>query len=375
MQPFDENMRELFRTASTDIRLRPADDDWEKIQEGLLPERSLLLSKETKGDSLNTDRVLKTALFIFAMAVLGLQPIIRQTKGNTKWSVIVNNQTVKKTKGAPIFQSLVASSAETLFSESHLKIRSLTELTPSGPEERIYVGSIMKSKSVISVYEFRKDTEYRQVMAKQIEGQKKEGPEEWLYGGIIAGPQFNQTKQQSFGNAGFSGGLIAGFHLNKRLSVETGVIISDKQYYSSGKYFDMSKISASMPAGMKLMQIQSKTTVLEIPLEIRYNLTGTIHGNLFAAAGFSSYIITRETNQYQAMVNGNNETLNGSYSTCRDYFAAAANIGVGYEWRAGKDLNLRLEPYLQIPLKTIGMGSMHVVSTGVYLGLIFPLIK
>lgn len=375
MQLFDENMMELFRAASADIRLRPAEDDWEKIREGLLPDRSLLLSKETKGNSLNADRGLKTALFIFAMAVISLQPIIRQTKGNAKWSAIVNDQTVKNTKGVPIFQSLAPASAETPFSESHLKIRSLTELTPSLREEWIQPGSNMKSKPAISIYDFRKDTGYRQEMTKQIDGQKKQGAEEWLYGGIIAGPQFNQTKQQGFGNAGFSGGLIAGFHLNNRLSVETGFVISDKQYYSSGKYFDMSKISAFMPAGMKLMQIQSKSTVLEIPLEMRYNLAGTINGNLFVAGGFSSYIITREANQYQAMVNGNNETINGTYSTRQDYFTAAANIGVGYEWRAGKDLNLRFEPYLQIPLKTIGMGSMHVVSTGVYLGLTFPLIK
>jgi hypothetical protein len=38
-------------------------------------------------------------------------------------------------------------------------------------------------------------------------------------------------------------------------------------------------------------------------------------------------------------------------------------------------LNLRLNPYLQIPIKMIGMGSMHVVSAGVYLGITFPLIK
>ena len=380
MQLFDENMSELFRTASAEIRLRPADDDWEKIQEGLLPDRSLLLSKETGDVSLNTNRMLKSALFIFVMSVITLQPVIHQTSGNTMKSSIENNQTgqnttAQNTKGGPVVRSPIPEFAEKPFAEGHFKIRNLIELAPDGWDRMIQVGSDMKSKPSTSVYDFRQDTGYKQVMTKQIGEQKKHGAEQWLYGGIIAGPQFNQTKQQGFGNAGLSAGLIVGFHLNNRLSVETGLIISDKQYYSAGKYFDMSKISASMPAGMKLTQIQSKTTVLEIPLEIRYNLARISKGNLFAAGGFSSYIITREINQYQATVNGNDETLNGNYTTQQDYFAAAAKISAGYEWKAGKGLNLRLEPYLQIPLKTIGMGSMHVVSTGVYLGLTFPLFK
>ncbi len=375
MQHFDENMSELFRTASAEIRLKAADDDWEKIQEGLLPDRSLLPSKETAGVRLNADRVLKSALLIFVMAVITHHPVIHQTSGNTKMSVIENNQTVQKTKGGPIFRSLTPAFAENPFAEAHLKIRNLIKSALPGCEESIQVGLNMKSKPLETVYDFRHDSGLQQVMTKQIEGQKKIAVEKWLYAGIIAGPQFNQTKQQGFSNAGLSAGLIAGFHLNKKLSIEIGLVISDKQYYSAGKYFDMSKISASMPAGMKLTQIQSKTTVLEIPLEIRYNLVRVSNGNLFAAGGFSSYIITRENNQYQATVNGNDETLNGNYTTQQDYFAAAAKIGAGYEWKAGKGLSLRLEPYLQIPLKTIGMGSMHVVSTGVYLGLTFPFIK
>ena len=50
-------------------------------------------------------------------------------------------------------------------------------------------------------------------------------------------------------------------------------------------------------------------------------------------------------------------------------------MGLGYEWKAGNGLNLRVNPYLQIPLKTIGMGSMPVVSTGIYLGLYFHLLN
>ena len=391
MQHFDEDMGELFRKASSDIRLRPAEDEWDKIQERLLPDFSVLPAAAPAYGKWSAVRVTILTLLISGMAAIStlvvtdyktekkgkaLRPdIIHQQEVKTRRPAINKDQTGRIAKPFSLSQSSVPVLSETPFTEEHLKEKNLGKLVPFGEVEQIQVGLNTKSKPSETVFEFRHDTGDIPIMEKRNERQKKPGREKWIYGGIIAGPQFSETKQQGVGNAGISGGLIAGLHLNKKLSVETGLVISDKQYSSSGRYFDMSKISASMPAGMKLMQIESRATVLEIPLEIRYNLAGINKGNLFVAGGFSSYIITREMNQYLGKVNGAEETLNGSYPAHQDYFAATANIAAGYEWKAAKGLNLRLEPYLQIPLKTIGMGSMHVVSAGVYLGITFPLIK
>ncbi len=130
-----------------------------------------------------------------------------------------------------------------------------------------------------------------------------------------------------------------------------------------------------MPAGMKLNQVQSNSTVFEIPVEIKYEVLKCNQGEVFVTGGLSSFILTSENNQYHASVNGHNETMSGHYSAHQSYFASAINISAGYEWIAGGNVNLRMEPYLQIPLKSIGMGSMHVVSTGVYLGISFPVVK
>ncbi|MFI5192853.1 MAG: outer membrane beta-barrel protein [Chitinophagales bacterium] len=210
---------------------------------------------------------------------------------------------------------------------------------------------------------------------KQNEKRKDPAGETGFYAGIMAGPQFSQTKQQGFGGPGLSDGLLVGFHLRRKMAIETGFIISNKRYVSAGAYFDMSKISASMPSGMKLSQVQSKVTVFEIPVKFRYDVLKINQGNVFTTGGVSSYIITRESNQYHILNNGYPETLSGNYSAHQNYFAAAINVSAGYEWKVGKSLNFRVEPYLQIPTKTIGMGSMHVVSAGLYLGITWAFIK
>ncbi len=46
----------------------------------------------------------------------------------------------------------------------------------------------------------------------------------------------------------------------QKMAVETGFIISQKKYFSSGKYFSMKTVAASMPAGMKVVSLNGKST-------------------------------------------------------------------------------------------------------------------
>ena len=192
-----------------------------------------------------------------------------------------------------------------------------------------------------------------------------------FYVGVFAGPQFNQVKNQGFSKPGFSAGLLAGVNITKKLAIETGVFISEKKYFSSGEYFNMKNIAASMPVGMEVISLNSKSTVVEIPVKIKYNFLRKNKRNFFGTAGLSSYILTKESNNYLAIVNGSQQKLTGNYSNNGNYYNAAVNISAGYEYKT-KKATIRLEPYIQVPLKGIGVGSMPVLSTGVHVGIVLP---
>ncbi len=379
MQHFDEDMGELFRKASTEIRLRPLGDDWEKIKEVLLPDPVFLPATDPGRDAHHLYRKLMISLFLMGIVAVssivfrddqviktvpGFQSVHDATLKSREGSTMISAKSVQKLPAVHIksVKSVITNPALKFLTKDTLECKCLALLTPICREWRIQVGLNQAPGTA-------------NIIPNHVEAQEEKPNGAKVYVGIIAGPQFNQTKQQAFGNAGLSAGLVVGFRLNKRLSVETGFFISDKQFSSSGEYFDLSKISASMPSGMKLLQIQSTSTVLEIPLSFNYEVFKWEKGKLFTAVGVSSYIITKERNQYQASVNGLHETLTGNYSGHQSYFAATANMGLGYEWNTCRGLNLRVNPYVQIPLKTIGMGSMSVVSAGIYLGILFPIFK
>ncbi len=190
-----------------------------------------------------------------------------------------------------------------------------------------------------------------------------------LYYGLVAGPAMNAIEDQKMEKPGFDLGLIAGYRFSKKLSIETGILYSQKFYTTAGKYFNMKKIGSTMPAGMEVKQVQGSSRVIEIPLHFQYSLLNNSKNRFYSSAGFSSYLMTSESNKYFARLNGVDEKLYGLYKKNRGYFASTLDLSIGFEQKFGKKNNIRLEPYIQIPFRGMGVGSLQIMSTGLHIGI------
>ena len=196
---------------------------------------------------------------------------------------------------------------------------------------------------------------------------KKKRAKPNTYFGISAGVALNQVKGQHSTKPGLTAGLILGLQLNKKLSVETGVQLTQKKYYTQGKYFTPK--AGTMPADMKITSLNGTSTLIEMPVSIKYNFSKKKNG-FYGMAGVSTYVMTKESNEYKAFVSGQQQDINSTYNNTHYYPAAQLNIGAGYRQTLGKKINIRVEPYIQIPLQGMGIGSLPVTSTGVHLILI-----
>ena len=192
--------------------------------------------------------------------------------------------------------------------------------------------------------------------------------EKKFYLGVLAGTSFNQIQQQGYKKAGFDIGLLAGYKLNKKLSVEATVLYASKYYYSDGKYFNMDK----MPANMKVINLKGCSNVFEIPVVAKYDLVKTKKAAAFVTAGVSSYILTKENNDYIVQINGAQQKMKGLYKNISTGLASSFHLGFGYEQTLLKNTNLRLEPYVNLPVKGIGIGNMRVMSAGVHVVATLP---
>lgn len=211
---------------------------------------------------------------------------------------------------------------------------------------------------------------------KPITTSKKETPgkknnKTGFYFGLSSGPQISQVKNQSINKIGFDVGVVAGYMINSKASIESGIFFSKKHYYSDGKYFSMEKIAGTMPPNMDMISINGSCTIFEIPLKLKYDFLQKNKHIIFGTAGISSYILTKESNDYIALISGSQQHLKGNFQHTTKYVSAAFNLSAGYEHRV-KQNKIRLEPYIQIPLKGIGEGSMPVLSAGLHIGISLP---
>ena len=191
-----------------------------------------------------------------------------------------------------------------------------------------------------------------------------------FYVGLVAAADFNKVEAGSFSHTGFDAGLLVGYRVNSRLSFETGVIRNNKNYVSQGKDFNMNKIRSSMPAGMVVDNLQSKSSLIEIPLKVKYDVIAKRKSNVFIGAGVSSYIMTKEKNNYDVSLNGVQSKFEKVYTKNSYDVPAVANLSIGYEQSISNYLHLRIEPFLKIPIQGVGVGSLPITSAGLQVGII-----
>lgn len=181
-----------------------------------------------------------------------------------------------------------------------------------------------------------------------------------IYYGFTVGSQLSQVNRQGVTKPGISAGVVLGLSIKKQIALETGLHFSQKKYFSSGEYFNPKR--GTMPDEMNVLSLDGTSSYLEIPLDIKYNLSGKPN-TLYITSGLSSYIMIKERNLYKVEIKREQTQINSSYGTVDFYTAADLNIGIGYQRSIGKS-RIRLEPYMQIPLKGTGIGSLKVLNTG-----------
>ena len=188
------------------------------------------------------------------------------------------------------------------------------------------------------------------------------------YIGILGAPDFSTVKYQSMKGVGTTFGLLLGYSFNDRWAVETGLYLDRKRYYTEGEYFNTKALN--WPPGYNLLNVDGTCYMWEIPLNIRYNFNKSERMKWFATAGLSTYLMTKESYSYQytAWSGGPTDENDWKFKTPSQYWFSIVNLSAGYEQRLGKIGNLRLEPYVRLPLSGIGTGRLPIMSAGLNIG-------
>lgn len=188
-----------------------------------------------------------------------------------------------------------------------------------------------------------------------------------FYAGLLAGPDLSTVKFQSIKQTGFSLGVLIGYRFNKRIAIESGLLWDKKYYYSNGEYFKKENIN--IPPSEKVINVDGSCYMFEIPLNFRYDFATAKNHGFFAKTGLSSYIGMKDQYTLQLDYGGNPYPRNSPVKNAPANILSILQFSAGYERSIGAKTNLRVEPYVKIPLQGVGTGSMPISSFGIYFGI------
>ncbi|HEY1113043.1 MAG TPA: hypothetical protein VGE66_05760 [Chitinophagaceae bacterium] len=231
------------------------------------------------------------------------------------------------------------------------------------------IAAEQQAAPVVDPAAVRLDTETLEHLSQHIAAAQKRGrlpQEKGPYVGVVAGLDLSSVEFGTM-STGNNKGIIAGYAFNNRWSVESGLLWNRKNYTADGSGF---KADGYVPqAGLTILNVEGMSQIFEAPLNVKYNILAGRH-RLFTTAGVSSYFIRKESLGVDYNFNGQVGYENRVYSDVSKHWLSVANFSLGYSCKLGSFGSLRVEPYVKLPLRDLGVGNMRVTSTGLNVGFI-----
>lgn len=187
---------------------------------------------------------------------------------------------------------------------------------------------------------------------------------------IMGAPDINGVNSFQQSKTGTNVGLLFSIGINK-LTLTTGVSYSYKPYntpfngyqnssstYSSGYYFRANPIN-----------VLADCRMLDIPLNIDYQLFNKNKNKLSIGTGLSSYIMLKESYAYEYANPAAVGPRGYNIASPGQYLFGVLNLQATYKRQVNAKVGVSVQPYLKLPLGEVGASQVRLQSAGVAVGL------
>ena len=395
MQNLENDMDDMFRKAVRHYSLRPCESEWDDLAIRLR-NNSIRLSDGTKYFTLKKKVSLSLYMLVIIVAVIIPVNYLNPNKIIHTESVIENavDRNIIKIAGKPALRQThesfngsenISKLKQVFYSPGEQFSNEMgSSLTKTGEIEvanlrgkmgTAQLDSVAKVHSILlgrnlqnhGLIEFSNRIQFCENSSLQ---KPAAVPNRGFYFGVVFGPLLSQVRHHEFTKAGFDFGLTVGYKINKKFSVETGLLKTMEYYFVGGKYY------SSISGVPDVDNLEGNRKAFQIAVNLKYNVLHMKTANLFISAGLTSYVGVKE----KTVINVGNSSLQppqGLDYGSASYLPSYLNIALGYEFKIGKRTNIRVEPYSQIPLesqigntinKELTGGALQFFNAGVHIG-------
>ncbi len=180
---------------------------------------------------------------------------------------------------------------------------------------------------------------------------------------VLGAPDVNSVSSWNNGQVGSTVALQLSLRLTSRLSITTGAAYGKKPYHST-----FAQYSSNYTRPIQPTDVMADCRVLDVPLNINYQLYNKGSNRFAVGTGLSSYFMLSERYQFNYAANSGISPYNLNISGQNQHILGVLNLNATYERRLNSKFGIIAQPYLKLPLTGIGNGQVGLRSTGVAIG-------
>ncbi|MFC0517072.1 hypothetical protein ACFFGT_22880 [Mucilaginibacter angelicae] len=172
------------------------------------------------------------------------------------------------------------------------------------------------------------------------------------------------------GKVGSNYGLLLSFGVTKKLTITSGVVYSSKPYNTSFANYVTTYNFKHDPT-----DVTADCKMLDIPINIGYQVYGNFHNKLSVGTGLSSYLMLHEKYTYNYADGTNSAAWPQTYTVpnSKGYLLSIININATYEHKINSKFGVSVQPYMKVPISGVGYSDIKLQSTGVAVGVTYNL--
>jgi hypothetical protein len=180
---------------------------------------------------------------------------------------------------------------------------------------------------------------------------------------LAADNSTDQFKHKGDINATYGIGIA--YNISHKLSIATGFEISRKIYSTDTLGYKNYPVIPTWD----YYNIDANCLVYDIPLNIQYLVNEHKKSSWYAIAGLSTYIMKKETYNYDYLYYGIPEKYTYDVNNQNKHLFSILNLSAAYRMKINNNYSWQLAPFVKIPLTGIGAGKVSLYSVGLALSL------
>lgn len=181
----------------------------------------------------------------------------------------------------------------------------------------------------------------------------------------VFGPDYSNVGFTSPDKTGFNIGILAGYRLTERLSVQAGLMYSEKHYTAVGNAYKVFPGYNLNNPNFKMNYVQANCFMWDMPVNLRYDWLLRKKQRAFISTGLSSYFMNKEDLHYHYTFYGNDKYKALVNNENSNYWFTEVNFSIGYEQRISRLISVQAEPFIKIPAGEIGYGRINLNTLGI----------